>query len=132
MSKFQCFIDTGDITECFLIVLPSPDAIESVGSEYYDDYYIQLMVSSVEGNLYFFLTATKKLFSRNSPKKDPTAPTSATEPAPEPKKDAIGTVHFKVLFSPPIFCFRCGHHQVNSSDLKEWTKCQISCGNELH
>ena len=51
MTKYQCFIDTGDIIECLLVVLPSPDALEQEGADYFDDYYIQLMLSSVEGNV---------------------------------------------------------------------------------
>lgn len=55
MSKFQCFIDTSDITDCFMIVLPSPSALEHEDQEYYDDYYVQTLLSSVEGKLYIYL-----------------------------------------------------------------------------
>ena len=50
ISRFQCFIETSDVIESFLMVLPSPDAIDKEGTEYYDDYFIQLVLTSVEGD----------------------------------------------------------------------------------
>lgn len=55
LSHFQCFIDTSDITEALMMVLPSPNAIDKEDAEYYDDYYVQLILSSVEGSLYMYL-----------------------------------------------------------------------------
>jgi len=106
MSKFQCFIDTSDITECLLVVLPSPEAIETESFEFYDDYYIQLMLSSVQGNLYFFIFLF--IHSQKEHKKD--------SELKEPEKKPIGTVHFKVF---SIFKYS------KSLDLNKWIKYQM-------
>lgn len=34
------------------MVLPSPYAVDKEDAEYYDDYFIQIVLSSVEGTLY--------------------------------------------------------------------------------
>jgi len=55
-----------------MIVLPSIVALENEDMEYFDDYYIDIMITSIEGNLY------KKAVK-------------------EEQKVSIATVHIKVL-----------------------------------
>lgn len=81
MPKYQCFIDTSDISDVFMMVLPSPLALDNESLDYFDDYYIDLSLSSVEGKIY---TEPSKI---TSPEKSP-------NPAP---KEAIATVHLKVF-----------------------------------
>ena len=64
-----------------MIVLPSPLAFENELSEYFDDYYIDISLSSVEGKIYCS-TAIK-----------PAAKDSSAAPAP---KESVAIVHLKV------------------------------------
>ncbi len=90
MSRFQCFIDTSDITECYMIVLPSPSALENDSPDYYDDYYVQIMLSSVEGKVYGYNMEPQ-------PKESTPSAAIPAPPAPaEAKKQPVATVHFKV------------------------------------
>jgi hypothetical protein len=87
LSRFQCFIDTSDIAESVLIALPSPNAVDKEGAEYFDDYFIQIVLSSVEGTLYFILFRC----SRNSSESlSPTTKDSANNDK--------GTIHFQIEF----------------------------------
>ena len=66
LIKYQCYIDTLNILDCSMIVLPSPLALDNENMEYFDDYYIDLSLSSVEGGVYFanieaFLDLQRKL-----------------------------------------------------------------------
>ena len=36
------------------MALPSPNAVDKENEEYFDDYFIQIVLSSVEGTLYFW------------------------------------------------------------------------------
>ena len=57
-----------------MIILPSPSAFDNEDTEYFDDYYIDVFLSCVEGKLY-----------TSAPTKEQVAP-----------KEAIATVHLKV------------------------------------
>ena len=76
----------GDVVECLMIVLPSPTAFDNEDAEYYDDYYLDLSLSCVEGKMY--LTSLTHFFRY--------APSDAPTTAQEQAKTAIATVHFKV------------------------------------
>ena len=41
-----------DITECSMMILPSIAAFEDEATEYFDDYYVDVTISSVEGKMY--------------------------------------------------------------------------------
>lgn len=76
MSRFQFFIDTLDISDCSMIVLPSLAALENEELEYFDDYYVDIMLTSIEGNLHRSI---------------------AKEPQ---EKNSVATVHIKVCCFP--------------------------------
>lgn len=48
-----------------MMILPSPSAMENEDSEYFDDYYLDLPLSSVEGKMhlcyYLFVVGTQQL-----------------------------------------------------------------------
>ena len=52
LMKYHCFLDVGDIAECAMLMLPSPEAIAHEEIPYYDDYYLQIKVCATEGTLY--------------------------------------------------------------------------------
>jgi len=62
-----------------MIVLPSPTALENEESEYFDDYYIDFSLSSIEGKVY-------------SEKREELIKGMQNDN----KKGSIATVHFKV------------------------------------
>lgn len=60
-----------------MIVLPSIMALDNENSEYFDDYYIDIMISSIEGKIY--QTTTKTVAKQT-----------------ETQKTSVATVHLKV------------------------------------
>ncbi len=67
-----------------MMVLPSPVALENEALEYFDDYYIDISLSAIEGKM-----------TGNGSKADSTASPAASATV---QKEPVATVHLKVPF----------------------------------
>ena len=68
MFRFQCFIDTNDICEPSLMILPNTNSTKDETMEHFDDYFLQIKLLIINKDRFVYLIMVKILL-KNFPKK---------------------------------------------------------------